>query len=226
MAKNLLWKLTAQLPRTSRFQYQDVTKFKKNTKNQLMNKNLLMSLAERTTAALHNHYSVNAFICEQNTSFTLFRARKVVTYAHGRDLKIGDKLNIQRAIATEFQDTFVVQVVEIDEFSDFVILEGNDDMHVSSPVLYTPVVKPCTVVLYGAGGLSFQKVVLQGGKVCPAVWKGVSNCKLCGNPEGGGCYEDDSSAIMGICISCKQLPTDSEGSAVYEYVFAMGGAFY
>lgn len=34
--------------------------------------------------------------------------------------------------------------------------------------------------------------------------------------------------IMGICISCKQLCTDSEGSAaaMYEYIFTMGSAFY
>ena len=109
----------------------------------------------------------------------------MITYVHGRGLTIGDKLNIRRAVSTEFQDTFVVQVVEIDKFFDFVILEGSKDMHVSSLALFTPTVKPCTVVFYGDQGLSFQKVELQGGKECCAVWKGTLVCKPSWNPEGG-----------------------------------------
>jgi hypothetical protein len=63
-------------------------------------------------AALRKHYSVNAFLCNENTCLTLYRPRKVVTYGHGRGL---DKLTIRRAISTDSaQDSFVVVFARCD----------------------------------------------------------------------------------------------------------------
>ena len=189
----------------------------------------MRSLEARTIASLRNHYSVNAFLCESNTNFTLFRPRKVVSYVHGRNLAIGEKLTLRRAVSTNAKDIFVVQAIQINKTFDFVILEGDEDMHVSCPVLCCPNLRPSIIPCFHDGALSFQKVEMKGftEQGC-AFWKGVWTDKPCGNPEGSGCYEDWTREMTGVCVSCKALSPVAEGSGadIYEYMFTVGGVFF
>ena len=60
-------------------------------------------------ASLFRHYSTNTFFCGENTCLTLFRENKVVTYAHGRNLKVGDDVKIHCAVKTKASDDFCRQ---------------------------------------------------------------------------------------------------------------------
>ena len=142
-----------------------------------------MDYEARRCPALHKHYQVNAFFCENFTNLTLYRPRKVITYAHGRGLQMGDRLTIRRAVATDAKNEFVVRVVEIDEICDFVILEGDEDMYVSCPSFFLSQPGPCTQVCFGESGqqMSLHKVELQNffGKGS-VFWKGTSVANLTG----------------------------------------------
>ena len=188
-------------------------------------------LREKRAQAVSRHYSLNTFLCGENTMLTLFRDDKVVTYAHGRSLKIGDLLTIRRIVPTD-KDVFVVRVIQIHEKFDFIILEGNETMSVSSPGLYQPFPRSSSVVCYDKDEghlLSLQKVdLLKYTDHQSIFWKGVSNQKPPSSPEGGGCYEEDCKELWGICVGYQQVQSETEGnvSNLYEYSICVGGMFY
>ena len=43
---------------------------------------------------------------------------------------MGETLKIRRAVSTDVRDDFVVKVIQINHFFDFVILEGNEEKRI------------------------------------------------------------------------------------------------
>jgi hypothetical protein len=180
-------------------------------------------------ASLFRHYSTNTFFCGENTCLTLFRENKVVTYAHGRNLKVGDDVKIHRAVKTKASDDFVVKVIQIHALYDFIIMEGNENMWVSSPAFLLAGSGPCVQVIFGAEGLSLKNMVLRPFTCGTGIFrKAVSEDKPLGCLEGAGFYQNHSSALWGICVGCKctSVQTLETVDVQYEYDLVASGMFF
>jgi hypothetical protein len=184
---------------------------------------------QKVEQALLRHYSLNTFLCDNGTKFTLFRDKIAVTYAHGRILQIGDTLTIRR-IASTNRDAFTVRVIQIHEKFDFIILEADYVMSISpsNPSLHLPHVGCNFVVCHDKEEISFEKVNLTDyADHNHILWKGYSNQMPSTSPEGGGCYQENTIQLCGICVGCKEIRTESEGrvSISCEYSFCVAGMF-
>ena len=180
--------------------------------------------------SLLRHYSRNLFLCENGTKFTLFRENKVVTYAHGRTLQIGDSIEIRRFAPTQ-RDAFNVRVIQIDNASDFMVLQADCDMfvHGSAPSLHLPRIGCNFVVCTDKDMLSYHKVdVIPYTDHPDILGKGFSKEKPLASPEGGGCYQADTNQLGGICVGWREIKTEIEGkvSCTYEFNFCAGGVFF
>ena len=179
---------------------------------------------------IRRHYLLNTFLCEQKTMFTLFRSKKVVTFAHNRDLKMNDTIPIRRSIPTG-KDDFIVRVIQINKVFDYIILEADEPMFVSEPALHLPQVGHCNIVYGGGDEWSIQRVDLLEyvqSKEGSVFWKGVSSQRPSSSPEGGGCYSTDSPDLWGICVGYRQLLSKADGSDsdLYEFSFSFAGMFF